>query len=42
MTAAEGVTAIQLLETFLSVQVDEEGRISLRDSGFEGDMDSLF
>ena len=33
MTVAEGGTAIQLLETLPSVQVDEEGRISLRGSG---------
>ncbi|MFN3555244.1 MAG: TonB-dependent receptor domain-containing protein [Bacteroidales bacterium] len=33
MTVAEGGTAIQLLETLPSVQVDEEGGISLRGSG---------
>jgi iron complex outermembrane recepter protein len=33
MTVAEGGTAIQLLETLPSVQVDEEGRVSLRGSG---------
>jgi len=33
MTVAEGGTAIQLLETLPSVQVDEEGNISLRGSG---------
>jgi iron complex outermembrane recepter protein len=33
MTISEGGTAIQLLETLPSVQVDEEGRISLRGSG---------
>jgi iron complex outermembrane recepter protein len=33
MTVADGGTAIQLLETLPSVQVDEEGRISLRGSG---------
>ena len=33
MPVAEGGTAIQLLETLPSVQVDEEGNISLRGSG---------
>ncbi|TVQ08357.1 MAG: TonB-dependent receptor [Bacteroidetes bacterium] len=33
MTVAEGGSAIQLLETLPSVQVDEEGRVSLRGSG---------
>lgn len=33
MTVADGGTAIQLLETLPSVQIDEEGRISLRGSG---------
>jgi iron complex outermembrane recepter protein len=33
MTIAQGGTAIQLLETLPSVQVDEEGRISLRGTG---------
>ncbi|MBW6477787.1 MAG: TonB-dependent receptor [Bacteroidales bacterium] len=33
MTVAEGGTAIQLLETLPSVQVDEEGNLSLRGSG---------
>jgi iron complex outermembrane recepter protein len=33
MTIAQGGTAIQLLETIPSVQVDEEGRISLRGTG---------
>lgn len=33
MTIADGGTAIQLLETLPSVQIDEEGRISMRGSG---------
>ena len=33
MTISEGGTAIQLLETLPSVQVDEEGNLSLRGSG---------
>jgi iron complex outermembrane recepter protein len=33
MTVAEGGTAIQLLETIPSVQLDEEGNITLRGSG---------
>jgi len=33
MTIAQGGTALQLLETLPSVQVDEEGRISMRGSG---------
>jgi iron complex outermembrane recepter protein len=33
MTIAEGGTAIQLLETLPSVQVDEEGNLSMRGSG---------
>ncbi len=33
MTAAEGGTAIQLLETLPSIQVDEEGNLSMRGSG---------
>jgi iron complex outermembrane recepter protein len=33
MTVAEGGTAIQLLETLPSVQLDQEGNISLRGSG---------
>jgi iron complex outermembrane recepter protein len=33
MTISEGGTAIQLLETLPSVQVDEEGKLSMRGSG---------